>query len=189
MASAPFRTRFPSGSSSRWSYAGVYGKLRQGAPTSPALANLAPINIAAWRGRNQLGAEYTRYADDIAFSGGEAFERCVERFKLRLLHQRGFSVLQDDNAPRRGNTAGLAANQRVNVIRADFDRLKTTLTNCIRLGPESQNRDAHSSFRSHLEGQVGFVEMINPAKGSDCARYLSGSSGNDPTLAVLPSTV
>jgi len=53
----------------------------------------------------------------------------------------------------------------VNVIRADFDRLKATLTNCVRMGPESQNRDAHSSFRSHLAGRVGFVESINPAKG------------------------
>ena len=65
----------------------------------------------------------------------------------------------------RQHLAGLVANQRVNVMRADFDRLKATLTNCVRLGPESQNRDAHSSFRSHLDGRVGFVEMINPAKG------------------------
>jgi hypothetical protein len=51
------------------------------------------------------------------------------------------------------------------VIRADFDRLKATLTNCVRLGPETQNRNAHPRFRSHLEGRVGFVEMINPARG------------------------
>ena len=61
--------------------------------------------------------------------------------------------------------AGLVANQRVNIVRADFDRLKATLTNCVRLGPETQNRDAHPSFRSHLHGRVGFVEMINPVKG------------------------
>jgi RNA-directed DNA polymerase len=65
----------------------------------------------------------------------------------------------------RQRLAGLVANQHMNVMRADFDRLKATLTNCARLGPESQNRDAHSSFRSHLDGRVGFVEMINPARG------------------------
>ena len=53
----------------------------------------------------------------------------------------------------------------MNVMRADFDRLKATLTNCVRSGPESQNRDGHPRFRLHLEGRVGFVEMINPARG------------------------
>jgi RNA-directed DNA polymerase len=40
-----------------------------------------------------------------------------------------------------------------------------TLTNCVRLGPETQNRNGHAQFRSHLEGRVGFVEAINPARG------------------------
>ena len=65
----------------------------------------------------------------------------------------------------RQHLAGLVANQRVNIVRADFDRLKATLTNCVRLGPASQNREEHPAFRSHLEGRIGFVEMINPAKG------------------------
>jgi hypothetical protein len=65
----------------------------------------------------------------------------------------------------RQHLAGLIANQHVNVMRTDFDRLKATLTNCVRLGPDSQNRDAHSAFRAHLEGRVGFVETINPTKG------------------------
>ncbi len=66
--------------------------------------------------------------------------------------------------------AGLVANQHANVIRADFDRLKATLTNCVRLGPESQNRQSHPRFRSHLEGRVGFVEMINPRRGERLRR-------------------
>jgi len=61
--------------------------------------------------------------------------------------------------------AGVVLNQHLNVVRSDFDRLKATLTNCVQLGPESQNREAHPTFRSHLEGRVGFVEMINPVRG------------------------
>jgi hypothetical protein len=56
------------------------------------------------------------------------------------------------------------ANQKINVVRDDFDRLKATLTNCVRHGPENQNREAHPAFRAHLEGRIAFVEMINPAK-------------------------
>jgi RNA-directed DNA polymerase len=55
-------------------------------------------------------------------------------------------------------------------MRPDFDRLKATLTNCVRLGPESQNRDARADFRSHVEGRLNFVEMINPMKGTRLRR-------------------
>jgi RNA-directed DNA polymerase len=64
----------------------------------------------------------------------------------------------------RQHLVGLVANQCVNVMRADFDRLKAIITNCVRYGPESQNRGGHPQFRWHLEGRLSFVEMINPRK-------------------------
>jgi hypothetical protein len=60
---------------------------------------------------------------------------------------------------------GLVANQHPNIIRADFDRLKATLHNCIRFGPAGQNRKSHPEFRAHMEGRVAFVESINAARG------------------------
>jgi hypothetical protein len=65
----------------------------------------------------------------------------------------------------RQQLAGLVANERLNIRRSDFDRLKAELTNCIRLGPGSQNRDKHSDYHAHLQGRVAFVESINPAQG------------------------
>ncbi len=62
--------------------------------------------------------------------------------------------------------AGVVANEHVNVVRADFDRLKATLTNCVRHLPASQNREGHANFRAHLAGRVSFVEMLNPQKGA-----------------------
>jgi hypothetical protein len=60
--------------------------------------------------------------------------------------------------------AGVVINEHINGVRVDFDRLKAILTNCVRHGAESQNREGHASFRAHLLGRVGFVEMLNPAK-------------------------
>jgi RNA-directed DNA polymerase len=148
--------------------------LPQGAPTSPALANLC-----AWRMDRRLsglaeaaGAAYTRYADDLAFSGDEGFERCVERFALRvaaILLEEGFQVHHRKTRVMRQGVrqylAGIVTNERLNVVRADFDRLKAILTNCVRHGVESQNREGHPAFRLHLDGRVGFVEMVNPSKG------------------------
>jgi hypothetical protein len=64
----------------------------------------------------------------------------------------------------RQHLAGVVTNRTPNIVRSDFDRLKTILTNCVRKGPDSQNRDAHPQFRSYLESRIAFVEMINPAK-------------------------
>jgi RNA-directed DNA polymerase len=154
----------------------LYAKphLPQGSPTSPALANLCSYRLdcrltglAA-----SVGAKYTRYADDLAFSGDRNFERRIERFSTHvaaILMDEGFSVcFRKTRVMRQGvrqHLAGLVANQHMNVIRADFDRLKAVLTNCVRLGPESQNRDSRLKFRLHLEGRVGFIEMINPLRG------------------------
>jgi RNA-directed DNA polymerase len=148
--------------------------LPQGAPSSPALANLC-----AWRVDCRLsglakaaGAQYTRYADDLAFSGSDDFDRRVDRFAAHvaaILHEEGFHVHhRKTRVMRRGvrqHLAGLVTNERVNVMRPDFDRLKAILTNCVRLGPASQNREAHANFRMHLEGRVAFVESINRDKG------------------------
>ena len=148
--------------------------LPQGAPTSPALANIAfyraDCRLAGLA--KSAGAEYTRYADDLAFSGSEEFDRCVERFSIHaaaIVHEEGFSVHHRKTRIMRQSVrqhlAGLVANQRANVRRTDFDRIKATLTNCIRLGPKSQNRENHPHFRLHLEGKVAFVESINQEKG------------------------
>jgi RNA-directed DNA polymerase len=149
--------------------------LPQGAPTSPALANLSfyradcRLNALA----KSASARYTRYADDLAFSGGAEFESSAERFGLHvaaILLQEGFRVHhRKTRLMRQGvrqHLAGLVTNHRVNVVRRDFDRLKAILTNCARTGPENQNRDGRPRFREYLWGRVAFVEMINPAKGT-----------------------
>jgi hypothetical protein len=156
--------------------------LPQGAPTSPALANLCSYRIDCRLAglAKSAGAEYTRYADDLAFSGGEDFERRAERFAIHvaaILHEEGFAVHhRKTRIMRHGvrqHLAGLVTNQHANVYRRDFDVLKATLTNCVRHGPESQNRDAHPAFRAHLEGRVAFVESINPARGKRLREILA----------------
>jgi len=148
--------------------------LPQGAPSSPMLANLCcyrmDCRLSAFA--KAAGANYTRYADDLAFSGGEEFQRATERFGLHviaILQEEGFRVHHRKTRIMRQSVrqhlAGLITNQRINVPRKDFDRLKAVLTNCVRHGPDSQNREGLPHFRAHLEGRVGFVESVNPQKG------------------------
>jgi hypothetical protein len=148
--------------------------LPQGSPSSPALANLGAHRMdCRLSGLAQAaGATYTRYADDLAFSGDGEFERHVQRFSIHaaaVVMEEGFSVQHHKTRVMRQGVrqhlAGLVTNQKLNIARGDFDELKATLTNCARLGAESQNRAGHANFRAHLDGRVGFVEMVNPAKG------------------------
>jgi RNA-directed DNA polymerase len=150
---------------SRWETQAVYFQphLPQGAPTSPALANLCAYRLdCRLAGLAQAaGAAYTRYADDLAFSGDEDFEKRVERFSVHIAAialEEGFRVNhRKTRIMRQGvrqHLAGIVINQHMNVRRNDFDRLKAVLTNCVRLGPATQNRDAVREFKLHLEGKI-----------------------------------
>lgn len=153
--------------------------LPQGAPTSPALANLCAYRMDCRLAglASSAGAVYTRYADDLAFSGNGDFQRVVKRFYLHAaatVAEEGFSVhYRKTRMMRQGvrqRLTGLVVNERLNVARADFDQLKAILTNCVRLGPQSQNRAAHENFRAHLDGRISFIEMVNPARGGKLRR-------------------
>jgi len=153
--------------------------LPQGAPTSPALANVCAYRLdCRLAGLARVaGAEYTRYADDLAFSGGAEFEECVERFMIHvaaIANEEGFRVHHRKTRIMRQSVrqqlAGLVTNEKANVRRDDFDRLKATLTNCLRQGAASQNREGLPQWRMHLMGRVAFVESVNPER----ARRLRG---------------
>jgi RNA-directed DNA polymerase len=148
--------------------------LPQGAPTSPALANLTAFRLdCRLTGlAKSAGAIYTRYADDLAFSGDEEFARASKRFSAHaaaIALEEGFHVNhRKTRILRQGvrqQLAGVVVNQKIGVCRRDRERLEAILTNCIRLGPESQNRAGVPEFRAHLEGRVGFIAMIDLEKG------------------------
>jgi retron-type reverse transcriptase len=153
--------------------------LPQGAPTSPSLANLCAYRMDCRLAGLAEAAEakYTRYADDLAFSGGGEFARGAERFALRMAAialEEGFAVNHHKTRIMRQGVrqhlAGLVVNEKVNVDRRHVDELKAILHNCVRFGPESQARDVRGSFREHLLGRIGFVEMVRPERGAQLRR-------------------
>ncbi|HEX7643368.1 MAG TPA: reverse transcriptase family protein [Burkholderiaceae bacterium] len=148
--------------------------LPQGAPSSPALANLCAfrldMRLAALA--TSLGVRYSRYADDLTFSGGADLARAFRRFHIQVTAiacEEGFVVNTRKtrlmNSSTRQAVTGIVVNQRMNIARRDFDRLKAILTNCIRHGPASQNREGRQDFQSHLAGRVAHAQSINPIRG------------------------
>jgi RNA-directed DNA polymerase len=155
----------------------LYGvpHLPQGAPTSPALANLL-----AWTLDRRLhglaraaNANYTRYADDLAFSGDADFSNGLGRFGKAvetILNEEGFSlnVTKSRIMPRstRQRVTGIVVNEHCNIGRAEFDTLKAILHNCACTGPAGQNRAEVPDFRGHLKGRIAWVEQINRQRGA-----------------------
>lgn len=149
--------------------------LPQGAPTSPALANLAAFRLDCRLSglANSLGATYTRYADDLVFSGGEDFAKASGRFLTAVCAialEEGFELnTRKTRVMRQGvsqRAAGLVLNDHPNIAREEFDRLKAILHNCRTRGPTGQNHAGHPDFRAHLMGRVAHVESITPRRGA-----------------------
>jgi hypothetical protein len=153
--------------------------LPQGAPTSPALANLSAFSLDVRLSglAKAFGGTYTRYADDLTISGDERFARRLrnliplveqvirsERFRV---HPHKRRVLRSG---KRQVVAGVVVNAKPNVCRDEFDRLKAILHNAARHGAESQNREGHRDFAAHLRGRVAHVMMVNPTRGAKLLR-------------------
>jgi len=148
--------------------------LPQGAPTSPALANLCAYHLDVRLDglAHSLQAVYTRYADDLAISGGEMLERCARRVQVAvavIAFEEGLEMhFRKSRFMRRGvcqQLAGIVVNECPNLRRRVYDELKAILTNCVRHGPNTQNLAGHSDFRSHLLGRIAHFSMVHPHRG------------------------
>jgi RNA-directed DNA polymerase len=149
--------------------------LPQGAPTSPALANFCAYRLDCRLSglARTVGANYTRYADDLIFSGDQDFERGLRRFRVfacAIVLAEGFAIRHRKTRVMRSGAqqsiAGLIVNHHINVPRSEYERLKATLHNCRHFGPESQNRAKHPRFREHLQGKIAYVAMTHRQRGA-----------------------
>jgi hypothetical protein len=149
--------------------------LPQGAPTSPTLANLCAFRLdCRLTGLAQsAGADYTRYADDLTFSGGLDFTRQARRFEITVAAialEEGFAVNHRKtrimSRALSQRTAGLVVNERVAIPRKKFDTLKAILHNCAKHGPVTQNQEGHADFRAHLAGCLAQVASVDARRAA-----------------------
>lgn len=164
------------------------GVLPQGAPTSPAIANLVSRRLDARLGKlaEKYGAAYTRYADDLTFSFKKQPELRLGRFLWwvdGICQQEGFTERADKRRVLRNKhqqrITGLVVNDKVNIPRADRRRFRAILHNCAKHGLASQAGE-HADFPAYLAGYAAYVHMVDPVLGKqylDEVARLTGDAG------------
>jgi RNA-directed DNA polymerase len=155
--------------------------LPQGAPTSPALANLCAFRLdRRLTGlADRFGVTYGRYADDLAFSGTLSPGR-VDRLVVlvaRIAGEEGFRIHPGKTHVRsraqRQSLTGLVVNARPAVPREDYDRLRAILHDAAAHGLDAANREGHPDFAAHLAGRVAWMSHRHPSRAAKLQRLLS----------------
>jgi retron-type reverse transcriptase len=158
--------------------------LPQGACTSPAITNLVCRRLdrrLAGLAR-KWGFAYTRYADDLTFSGdGRQGVALLLRGVRSALADEGFTEHpKKTRVMRRGRrqeVTGVGVNDKVSVGRAEARQLRAILHNAAKHGMESQNREGHPNFEAHLRGRIAFVSMVDPTRGASLLAALGRALG------------
>ncbi|MGJ8582653.1 MAG: reverse transcriptase family protein [Marinosulfonomonas sp.] len=155
--------------------------LPQGSPASPGLANQISFNLdrrlSALAGR--MDANYSRYADDLTFSGARGIAHSLARSVSQIVQEEGFAINASKSRSMKGTgrqtVTGLVVNQHININRRDFDALKAIIHAC---GKPADRRLYDATFRESLLGKIGWVETINPNRGQKLRRLLSAAWEN-----------
>lgn len=155
------------------------GYLPQGAPTSPAISNLVMYNFDIWTGQwcKQQNIRYTRYCDDLTFSGEFDAELVLERIE-GYLQAMGFTLNQKKTkrmtTHQQQMVTGVVVNEKLQVSRAYRRNLRQEIYYCSRYGVQSQAAYAIGKEQEELApgevkrylqsllGKINFVLQINP---------------------------
>lgn len=163
--------------------------LPQGAPTSPALANLAAFRLDRRLAGLAASLEitYTRYADDLTFSGPARLTRLpatLRRAVTEIARDEGFRVNDQKSTlvtrAGRQRVCGIVTNERLNIVRTEYDALRAILHNSVIHGPATQNRQAVPDFRAHLLGRITWIEALNPTRGEKLRRQFAAITWDQP---------
>lgn len=143
--------------------------LPQGAPTSPAISNLVARNLDRRLKMlaKKLGCKYTRYADDLTFSGDMACLPSIP-FVEQIIREEGFIPNRSKTMVRkkgqRQTVTGLTVTEGVHVPKAYKKDIWRHLHFCTKYDPISHlqriGMEDKASYKEWLLGRIHFVKSI-----------------------------
>jgi retron-type reverse transcriptase len=154
--------------------------LPQGACTSPAITNALCRRLDRRLDglARRHGFTYTRYADDLTFSGDapRAVGRLLRSIRS-IIAAEGLTEHPGKTRVMRRSTrqdvTGLTVNERPAIHRKELRTLRAILHNAARLGLASQNREDRPDFAAHLRGRVEYACMVDPKRAPELRAALA----------------
>lgn len=154
------------------------GCLPQGAPTSPYLSNIffksADDIIIKYCLENDI--KYTRYADDLSFSGDfneieltELVENAVRQIGLSL-HLDKVKLMTPNQ---RQTVTGIVVNEKPQVVFHKRNKLRQEMHYIIKFGIQGHMQHKNIKYKNyveHLLGKINFILQLNP-KDTEFQKY------------------
>lgn len=152
----------------------------QGAPTSPAISNIIMSefddNLGAWC--SDRGITYTRYCDDMTFSGALDTDE-VKAHVTKELEKTGFfvnckkTVTVHDGQMK--NVTGIVVNDKLNVPSSYRKSIRKDMYYCRKFGVESHlmhtsSDECKMKFLRRLAGRINYVLSVDE-KNDEFKRY------------------
>ncbi|TAG78506.1 MAG: RNA-directed DNA polymerase [Burkholderiales bacterium] len=161
--------------------------LPQGAPTSPALANLCAhsLDVRLNALAESFNATYTRYADDLVFSGDEGIASEPREFVClarAIVSDEGFQLNTEKTRIMRKSArqafAGLVVNEKINLPRCDYDQLKAAV--------HRATLRSTSEEVSKLLGRIAWLRQNSPHRADKLRSKLISSLPNQSASPTAP---
>lgn len=151
--------------------------LPQGAPSSPALANAVcrklDTRLKGLADAADGSVAFTRYADDITFSGPESACRLIPKIQ-EIVEDEGFQINSQKTRVMHAGQAqmvtGLTVNDRVSVPKKIRREIRQKVYYCEKYGAEDHRShvDHHrSNLRDHLYGWAYYIMGLHREEGEE----------------------
>lgn len=150
--------------------------LPQGAPTSPILSNIVTymMDIRLEKLSEKMGIRYTRYADDITFSGDKyLINTKLLEYVNNIIEDCGFKINKKKTRfASKGNrqevTGLIINNDTINVPKSYIRQIRQELYYIDKYGIKDHRAKVgfeNKYYKEHLLGKILYVKSINPTKG------------------------
>lgn len=154
--------------------------LPQGSPASPAISNHVLLKLDKRLGKlaDSVGADYSRYADDITFSGNKGIKTIIPLVES-IISEEGYQVnkkktrLQYHN--RRQEVTGLIVNKKLKVEPSIENEIRNAVYFIKKHGLEDHMKHIEcdkSFYMEHLYGIAYFINMVDRDKGQNYLKQL-----------------
>lgn len=146
----------------------------QGAPTSPGICNAIARKLDHRLGglAKKFGCEYTRYADDLSFSGdlSRKAERVLIAIARKIIRSEGFWVNEAKTRIQRRSgrqtVTGVVVNEVLGLSRQERRRLRAAIHHIV------TGRNTDPAHRASVEGKLAYLAMLNPDEAAALRKLL-----------------